>query len=109
LATTVLASTSDSAESLRFAYSTQSPLSWYHNKDFDALVAAAGSSADEQVQSDYVRRAVRMLHEDLPIIPLWNNVLVYMMRPGVRFTPTRREYPLMQLKDVQLQPPEVRA
>lgn len=102
IAPALLASYSDPIEAMRQGYSSSSAWSWYHDAEFDAWVASAASSADVDVQNDALRKCARKLHDDLPIIPLWNNVVVYTMRPGLAYTPTARDVPSMPLKHLRI-------
>lgn len=102
IAPALLASFADPIEAMRMGYSSGSAYSWYRNERFDALVRKAMQSPDAAVQDAALRQCARMLHEDLPIVPLWNNVVVYTMRPGLRYQPIARDIPSMALKNVRL-------
>jgi peptide/nickel transport system substrate-binding protein len=102
LATAVFASYSDPVEAMRFSYGTKPPNSWYRSKEFDVLIDRAIRARTDAERADALRACARKMHEDLPIIPLWNNVVVYMMQNGVRFAPTPHDVPLMRLKDITL-------
>ncbi|WP_162806304.1 ABC transporter substrate-binding protein [Sphingosinicella terrae] len=100
IATAVFANYSDSVESMRFSYGSRPPNSWYRSPVFDRLVDRAIRAPTEAERAEAVRACVRQIHEDVAIIPLWNNVVVYMMREGVHFRPTNRDVPLLRLRDV---------
>lgn len=97
IAPALYANYSDPLEALRQGYSGQSPYSWFDDAAFDAAIDGALASYDDEVQDMYLQRAANRLHEELPIIPIWNNVVVYMMRPGVGFTPPNRDIPSIDL------------
>jgi peptide/nickel transport system substrate-binding protein len=103
IAPALLASYADPIEAMRQGYSSASPYSWYHDPQFDALFTEALKSTDVHVQDVALRKCAHKLHDDLPIIPLWNNVIVYTMRPGVSYVPTARDIPSMLLKDLRVQ------
>lgn len=96
------ASSSDPVDAMRFGYHSSTPQSWYHNPELDSYIAEASEANTTAGRQAALLRCARLIHRELPIIPLWNNVVVYMMRPGVTFTPTERDIPLMLLKDVRL-------
>jgi len=102
LGTGVFANYMDPVEAMRFSYGTRQPNSWYRNPDFDTLIDAALRANDDESRAAALRACTRKIHEDLQIIPLWNSVVVYMMRPGVEFHPTQRDIPLMRVKDMKL-------
>ena len=102
LATAVFASYSDPVEAMRFSYGTRPPNSWYRSEEFDALIERAILARTPEERSAALKACMRKFREDIPIVPLWNNVVVYMTGPGVRFTPTQRDVPLMRIKDAKL-------
>lgn len=97
IAPAIYANYSDPVEAMRQGYSGLSPYSWYSDEQFDAAVNGALAAYDDATQDRYLKIAARRLHEDLPLIPLWNNVVVYMMRPGIAFTPPNRDIPSIDL------------
>lgn len=102
IAPALLASYGEPTEAMRQGYSSSSPYSWYHDKAFDALVKRASTAADPKQYDAALRACARKLHDDMPIIPVWNNVAVYMMRSGVGFQPNSRDIPGMQVANVRL-------
>ena len=100
IAPSLLASYGEPGEAMRQGYSSGSPFSWYHDKVFDALVKAAATAADPADYAAALRGCAAKLHTDLPIVPVGNNVAVYMMRPGLRYAPTSRDIPGMSIRNV---------
>lgn len=98
----LFASSGDPVDAMRFGYDSRTPQSWFHNAELDALIARASVAGTREARSAALIECARLIHRELPIVPLWNNVLVYMMRPGVSFTPTQRDVPLMLLKDIKV-------
>jgi peptide/nickel transport system substrate-binding protein len=91
---------------MRQGYHSSSAYSWYHDAEFDANVNTALRSTDRAVQDAAMRNCAHMLHDELPIIPLWNNVVVYSMRRGLSYVPTARDIPSMLVKNLRFQPSE---
>jgi peptide/nickel transport system substrate-binding protein len=102
IAPALYASYSDPAEAMRQGYSDLSPYSWYDDPIFNAALRNALNSADQSERERYLRACSKRLYEDLPIIPIWNNVVVYMMRPGVSYEPSARDVPLLQLRNIRV-------
>ncbi len=102
LATAVFASYSDPVEAMRFSYGNRQPNSWYRSPEIQRLIDNAIVARTPETRAAALRAVMRQFREDVPIVPLWNNVVVYMSRPGVQFTPTQRDVPLMRIKDVRL-------
>lgn len=102
IAPALYASYADPTEAMRQGYSNLSPYSWYDDPTFNAALKGAMDSVDQAEREAYLRACARRLHEDLPIIPIWNNVVVYMMRAGVSYTPSARDIPLLQLRNIRI-------
>jgi peptide/nickel transport system substrate-binding protein len=100
LATAVFANYSDPVEAMRFSYGTRPPNSYYRSTAFDKLIERAVLARTPEERAVALRACQWQMRKDVPLIPLWNNVVVYMSQPGVRFTPTQRDVPLMRLKDI---------
>jgi peptide/nickel transport system substrate-binding protein len=98
----LFASSGDPVDAMRFGYDSKTPQSWYHNAELDSYIAEASVASTAAARQAALLRCSHLIHRELPIVPLWNYVVVYMMRPGVSFTPTQRDVPLMMLKDVRL-------
>ena len=87
---------------LAFAFWSASPLAQYHNPDFDKLVAKAVQTVDPIARGNLVRKATRIMHADVPQIPLWNNIAIYAMKPDVNFVPVPKNLVRATIKDVTL-------
>jgi peptide/nickel transport system substrate-binding protein len=95
-----LANFADPAYALNFAFNSHSPFSAYVNHRFDAIVAEADATLDNDKRGALVREASKILHDDVGCIPLWNNVSVFAMKPNVRLTPIDGGIALLPLKKV---------
>jgi peptide/nickel transport system substrate-binding protein len=98
-----LANYTDPAEALGFAFSSQSTMSLYKNADFDREVTAANNTMDADKRAAYVKEAVRIMHDDVASITIWNNVVVYTMKKNIAFTPTQRNLALLYLTNLRVQ------
>lgn len=77
------------------------PISVYNNPELDAMNAEAVQIVDEQKRGEMIRQMVRMIHEDVPSFPIYNNVAVYSMKDNVDFTPTEGfNFDLVLVKDM---------
>ncbi len=90
----------DPIDVLSVAYYSGSAFSLYKNATFDKQFEMAASEPDSAKRAELTKAAVKTLHEDVGTIPIWNTVAVYSMKANVDFTPTRRTFPLMYLKNV---------
>jgi peptide/nickel transport system substrate-binding protein len=95
-----IANFADPAYALNFAFSSHSPFSAYVNHEFDAIVAEADATLDNDKRAALVRKASEILHDDVGCIPLWNNVSVFAMKPNISLTPIDGGIALLPLKNI---------
>ncbi|WFE76625.1 ABC transporter substrate-binding protein [Roseinatronobacter sp. S2] len=99
---TPLAEYFDPTIALAFTFWSQSPFAQWQNDEFDALVAQAVQTVDPETRAPLVIEATRILYADVPQIPLWNNVSVYAMKPGISYAPAPRHLVRSTIADVTL-------
>jgi ABC-type transport system substrate-binding protein len=87
---------------LSFTFASFSAYSSYRNEAFDKLVAEAMTSFDPEKRGALVRSAMRIFHDDVVNIPIWNSIAVYAMRKNIDFTPIPHTLMMMQVKDVSV-------
>jgi peptide/nickel transport system substrate-binding protein len=97
-----IANYSDPAYTLNFVFNSHSPFSTYVNHKFDAIVAEADATLDNDKRAALVRKASGMLHDDVGCVPLWNNVSVFAMKSNVSITPIDGGIALLPLKNVSV-------
>jgi peptide/nickel transport system substrate-binding protein len=102
IAPTALANFGEPSEALSINYYSKSPYSMYANPKVDAAIEKAQETIDDRQRGDAIRAAIRILHDDVATVPLWNSVSVYATKAGLGFRPTRSTCPLMFLKNVHL-------
>ena len=99
---TPLAEYFDPTIALAFTFWSASPFAQWKNDDFDALVSKAVQTVDPEERAPMVVEATRILHDQVPQIPLWNNVSVYGMKPGVSYRPAPRHLVRASLADIEI-------
>ena len=93
----------DPTEALTTAYLSTGWGSMYFNKEVDPVIEEASVTMDPEKRGELIKKAVRMLHEDVASVQIWANTSVYSMKPNIDFTPTlKNREPLMLLKDVKI-------
>ncbi|HEJ83982.1 MAG TPA: ABC transporter substrate-binding protein [Desulfobacteraceae bacterium] len=93
----------DPTEALTTAYLSTGWGSMYFNKDLDPIIEEARVTMDREKRGELIKKAVRILHEDVATVQIWANTSVYSMKPDIDFTPTlKNREPLMLLKDVKV-------
>jgi len=74
----------------------------FSNPEFDAAVDAARVVLDENERLKYYRRAFEIMREEIPAIPLFQDVSIYAARNELQWTPTPNE--AFFLSDMKWQP-----
>lgn len=92
----------DPIEALTLAYSSHSPFSPYRNPKLDSYIDKASVLLDPDARGKEIAKAFALMHKDVATIPLWNFVEVYMAAKGVKFTPTKKWFPVVHLADITL-------
>jgi peptide/nickel transport system substrate-binding protein len=92
----------DPTIALEDGFSSRSFISLYSNPEFDELLVKMRSTLDDTKRGDLIKKAVRILHEDVPTVLISGHKMLYAMGKHVEFTPTiKTQYPLMLIKDVK--------
>ena len=55
----------------------------YNNPEYDELVLTAKGTADQDIRFDSMRKAEKMIMEDMPIIPVYFYTQPYVQKPYV--------------------------
>ena len=92
----------DPTWALQVAYYSKSPTGLYDNPEFDKVILEALSELDETKRADLIKKATRIIHEDVASIPIWSNMSVFTMHPNVVFKPTKgTQYAIIRAKDLK--------
>ncbi len=96
-----LAGASDPTYNLSLYFTKNGPLSVYYNPDVEKITDEARSTVNDEKRAELIKKAVKILQEDLPCILITNNVTVFGMQKNVSFTPTlRNSKDLILVKDI---------
>ena len=63
----------------------------WSSPEVDKIVAEARATIDDKKRAELIKRAVRIIHEDVASIPVFTNVSYFGMKKNVDFTPTKKE------------------
>jgi peptide/nickel transport system substrate-binding protein len=63
---------------------------WSH-PEVDKMVAEARATIDDKKRAELIKKAVRIIHEEVASIPILTNVCYFGMKKNVHFTPTKKE------------------
>ncbi|HSV10690.1 MAG TPA: ABC transporter substrate-binding protein, partial [Hanamia sp.] len=73
----------------------------YHNQKFDKLYEAALSEKNDSVRYSLYRQADQIMIKDSPVVPLWYDMIIWMVQPNVKnFIPNSQN--LLELRRVKL-------
>jgi peptide/nickel transport system substrate-binding protein len=91
----------DPTYNLGLFFRTGGPISIYSNPELDSMLAEATTVVDEEKRGEMVKQMVRLIEDDVPSFPIYNNVAVYAMKSNVNFTPTQGfNFDLVLVKDM---------
>ena len=76
-------------EAIDLMCNSKSLYSLYSNPNMDALIAEMQRTLDDTKRGELIKKACRMLQEELPTIVIWATRSVYGMKPNIDFTPVQ--------------------
>jgi peptide/nickel transport system substrate-binding protein len=99
-----LSNYSDPATMVYFTLSEQGSNSIYKSSDphFEPLVEQAVQIFDDAQRGAVVRKALRIVYDDVGVIGLWHASTLYAMKPNVNYTPIQHQLPLMRLMNIKV-------
>jgi peptide/nickel transport system substrate-binding protein len=77
-------------------------LSIYYNPEFDKVVAEARATVNDTKRAELIRKAVNIIHDEAPVIPIFMTTTVFVTRETIDFTPTKNYVDLMLIRDITL-------
>jgi ABC-type transport system substrate-binding protein len=86
-----LAHTPEPTYALTSVFYSKSAMAPYGNEELDRLILQAGGLLDPQARADAIRRAYRLLHEDVGVVPIWSAITTLGMRNDVNYVPASSE------------------
>jgi peptide/nickel transport system substrate-binding protein len=84
-------------------FSKEGSFSTYNNPELDKLTAEARAMANDAKRAAIIKKAVKIVHDDVPSIPIFNGVAVYGMKKNIEFKPTQKSaHDAILVKDVMI-------
>jgi len=84
-------------------YHSSSPMGVYANPEFDAVLDQALITLDNKKRGEFIKKAVRILYDDVASIPLWHNISIFSMKKNIEYTPTLKQSdPIMMFREVKI-------
>jgi peptide/nickel transport system substrate-binding protein len=89
-------------QAMEIGFYSQSPISFYRNPAFDAVLEKARATLDDKKRAKLIQEGFRIIHDDVASVLLWNNVTIYATQKAITFTPTvKATHALVMLKDIR--------
>jgi peptide/nickel transport system substrate-binding protein len=91
----------DPSQSLYVYFSKEGGFSVYSNPDVEKIIEEAKTTPDDIKRGELIKKGVRIVHEDVASIPVFNNVIVYGMKKNIDFKPTEKfQFDVIFVKDM---------
>ena len=74
----------------------------YCNPEFDKILTEARETVNDAKRAELIKKLVKIMREEVPSIPIFENVAVYGMRKNVDFVPTQDRLDTVLVKDMIL-------
>jgi peptide/nickel transport system substrate-binding protein len=74
----------------------------YHNAAYDQLYEAALTERNDSIRIEMYRRLDRMIIADAPIVPLWYDMVIRLVQPGVKNF-TTNSLNMLELRKVKIE------
>jgi peptide/nickel transport system substrate-binding protein len=75
--------------------------STYDNPEFTEIVKLARATVDDSKRAELIKKAVRILYDDVAVIPIYNAVAVFALKDNIDFRPTQQHtMELILIKDI---------
>jgi peptide/nickel transport system substrate-binding protein len=82
-------------------FTKEGPLGVYYNPELDKLNAEGRKTVNDAERAVLIKKAIRMIYDDVASIPIYNPVYVYGMKKNIDFKPTTGiVHNLVLIKDV---------
>jgi peptide/nickel transport system substrate-binding protein len=91
----------DPSESLYQYFTKEGGFSYYFNPEAETIIQEAKTTMNNAKRGELIKRAVRIVHEDVATIPVFNNVTMYGMKKNINFKPTEKfMFDVIYVKDI---------
>jgi peptide/nickel transport system substrate-binding protein len=96
-----LSASPDPSYFLELFFGSNGGNSVYSNPELDKVAAEAKAAVDDAKRAELIRKAQRIIYDDVAIIPICNSVANYVAKKNVNFTPTLRfHFDVLHVQDV---------
>jgi peptide/nickel transport system substrate-binding protein len=62
----------------------------FAHPESDKLIAEARTTMDDKKRSELVKKAVKILHEEVALVPVFTNIATFAMKKNIDFNPTKK-------------------
>jgi ABC-type transport system substrate-binding protein len=91
----------DPTQPLNFYFGGNSPNPVYSTLEISKIIAEGRSTMDNRKRAELIIKAVKLITDDVGIIPIINAVSVYGMKKNISFVPTKGvQFDFLFVKDI---------
>ena len=91
----------DPCESLFMYFTKDGGFSFYFNPEAEKVIQEAKTTMDDAKRGELIKKAVRIVNDDVATIPVFNSVIVYGMKKNIDFKPTEKfMFDIVYVKDI---------
>lgn len=80
----------DPSYNLDLFFSSDGGYSVYTNPELEKAIAEARATVNDGKRAEVIKKAVRIVQEDVASIPIWNMIPVFALKKNIDFKPTQR-------------------
>jgi peptide/nickel transport system substrate-binding protein len=93
----------EATQTMELFFGSDGGFSVYSNPELDMVIAEARTTVDATKRGAVLRKAARLISDDVATIPIFNTVSVYAMKKNIDFKPTQNQpMELIHVKDVTI-------
>ena len=98
-----MSGTADASYTLNLFLSSEGSNSVYSNPELDKIAREAKATVNDKKRAELLRKAQRILYEDVAVIPICSIVQHYVVKKNVNFVPTKKfQFDIVLVKDVTI-------
>lgn len=73
----------------------------YYLPELDKIITEARATVNDAKRGELIKKAIKIIHDEVLSIPVYNNVAIYAMKKSIDFTPTQKyNMDLLMVRDI---------
>jgi peptide/nickel transport system substrate-binding protein len=74
----------------------------YFNPELDKVVFEARRTVNDTKRGELIKKAGKIIHDEVPAIPIFNTMILYVARENIDFKPTKTYNDMVLVKDITI-------